>query len=150
MSWLYKPKSLTHRNNCADDLVNWFLFSSSRLSPFPKVHFYTSIYLEDISILILKCLIKLRSLFYCLIFLQYFLSPSLNTLLCLRSHCDDSTANSPWLHLPFSSPQLYLFPVLMGGHLNYSSDSYSVFLTPVRDVNVLVCLIKESSTLLYN
>lgn len=54
---------------------------------------------------------------------------------------------SPFLSHPHCST---LFQVLTGCNQNYPRAIDSIFLTPIRDVNVLVSLIKESSTLLYN
>lgn len=71
-------------------------------------------------------------------------SPRLH-LHCVLSHCGGSTATFPFILPSLSATSL---PPHFGS-LNYPSASYSI-LTQMRDMNVLVCLIKESGTLLYN
>lgn len=147
----------TRRNNCSDD---WL----SPLRPHPT---HTSPSLSQSPVLffhipfrhlcrILKCL-KLNSHLWsatwfscnafsltpdtsmlCVASLWWFYSNLPLTLPSLLSHSH---------HHPTHPPR---FPVLMRCLLNYPSAFYSIFLSPVRDVNVLVCLIKESGSLLYN
>ena len=153
--WLCKPKYLFKidpQKLVCRWLVNPLLSTSppGSLYQTPVLNFHTAIrHLHPNSEM---SALMFMSLLCCLIFLQCFHPLPNTSLLC------PLPATRWWLYskLSLTSPSLYPLPCsnllldLMGCHLSSSRAFYLVFLPPVRNVNILVSLIKDASTLLYN